>query len=194
MKLKQPAGIQPFLIEEFGAEKGSALFSKQEETLRELIDRQKNKSKTQMKTLAGTILPSVALYQTLLQDCGDRDAAMERMARYQLGKAAQENHAFTARVERIPGFFALYSSIFRRIVRGADLWQSTQSHDRDHFNVTITKCLWHDTCVDCGCPELCRLFCESDNVNYGGLRKMGFTRNTTIGCGGDCCDFHFYRK
>ena len=194
MKTKQPAGIQAFLVEEFGAEKGGALFSQQEQTLRALIARQQNKSKSQMKTLAQTILPSVALYQTLLQDCGEQDAAMARMERYQLGRAAQEKHDFTARMERVPGFFALYGSIFRRIVRTADLWQSTQSHGRDHFDVTITKCLWHDTCVACGCPELCRLFCESDNVTYGGLRKMGFSRTSTIGCGGDCCDFHFYKK
>ena len=194
MKLKQPAGIQPFLIEEFGAERGNALFVKQEQTLRALIARQKDKSKTQMKTIAGTILPSVALYQTLLQDCGSQEEALARMARYQLDRAAREKHDFTAKLERVPGFFALYSAVFRRIVRGTGLWQSTQSHDRDHFDVTITKCLWHDTCAACGCPELCRLFCESDNVTYGGLRKMGFSRNTTIGCGGACCDFHFYRK
>ena len=45
-----------------------------------------------------------------------------------------------------------------------------------------------------GCPELCPLFCDVDDVNYGGLRKMGFSRTKTLGYGGDCCDFHFYRK
>lgn len=194
MKIKRQAGIAAFLTAEFGAEKGSALFAKQDEALRALIVCQQNKSKSQMKTLAQTILPSVALYQTLLQDCGVQEEALSHMARYQLDIAAQEKHDFTAKMEAVPGFYALYSSIFRRIMRTADLWQSTQSHDRDQFDVTITKCLWHDTCVDCGCSELCRLFCESDNVTYGGLRKMGFTRNTTIGCCGDCCDFHFYRK
>ena len=56
------------------------------------------------------------------------------------------------------------------------------------------RCLWHTACAENGCAELCRLFCESDNVTYGGLRKIGFSRTKTLGCGGNCCDFHFFRK
>ena len=59
---------------------------------------------------------------------------------------------------------------------------------------TITKCLWHTACVENGCPELCRLFCDVDDVTYGGLNKIGFSRTKTLGYGGDCCDFHFFRK
>ena len=38
------------------------------------------------------------------------------------------------------------------------------------------------------------LFCEVDNATYGGLRKLGFARTQTLGYGGDCCDFHFFKK
>ncbi len=38
------------------------------------------------------------------------------------------------------------------------------------------------------------LFCDVDDVTYGGLRKIGFTRTKTLGYGGDCCDFHCFRK
>lgn len=79
-------------------------------------------------------------------------------------------------------------------MRTSDLWESTQAHGRDFFDARITKCLWHDACVDAGCPELCPLFCDVDDVNYGGLRKMGFSRTKTLGYGGDCCDFHFFRS
>lgn len=44
------------------------------------------------------------------------------------------------------------------------------------------------------CEELCRLFCDVDNVTYGGLKKLGFSRTKTLGYGKECCDFHFYRK
>ena len=63
-----------------------------------------------------------------------------------------------------------------------------------YYDLTIKKCLWHDACVRFGCPELCRLFCDVDDVTYGGLRKIAFTRTKTLGYGGDCCDFHFYKK
>lgn len=35
---------------------------------------------------------------------------------------------------------------------------------------------------------------DGDDVSYGGLRKMGFSRTKTLGYGGDCCDFHFFKK
>jgi hypothetical protein len=39
-----------------------------------------------------------------------------------------------------------------------------------------------------GCPELCHLFCDVDDVTYGGLNKIGFSRTKTLGYGGDCCE------
>lgn len=79
-------------------------------------------------------------------------------------------------------------------MRKTDLQESTQTHSKDYFDVTITNCLWHTAWVENGCAELCRLFCDVDDVSYGGLRKMGFSRTKTLGYGGDCCDFHFFKK
>ena len=116
------------------------------------------------------------------------------MRAYMLEIVAPEKHSSTAKIEAIPGFYFLYSRIFLRVVRKSDLWESTQSHGKDHFEVTMKKCLWHTACVENGCAELCPLFCEVDNVAYGGLRKLGFARTQTLGYGGDCCDFHFFKK
>lgn len=96
------------------------------------------------------------------------------MRAYMLEIVAPEKHSSTAKMEAIPGFYFLYSRIFLRVVRKSDLWESTQSHGKDHFEVTMKKCLWHTACVENGCAELCPLFCEVDNVTYGGLRKLGF--------------------
>ncbi len=63
-----------------------------------------------------------------------------------------------------------------------------------YFYVTINKCIRHTACMENGCEELCSLFCDVDNVTYGGLKKIGFTRTKILGYGGDCCDFHFYKK
>ena len=49
-------------------------------------------------------------------------------------------------------------------------------------------------CVENGCENPYRLFCDVADVTYGGLRKIGFTRTKTLGYGGDCCDFHFLGK
>lgn len=49
-------------------------------------------------------------------------------------------------------------------------------------------------CAEAGCAELCRLFCDADNVTCDGQKKIGFSRTKTMGYGGNCCDYHFFRK
>lgn len=97
-------------------------------------------------------------------------------------------------MELVSGFYNIYSKIFLKIMRKTDLQESTQKHDKNSFDVTITKCLWHTACVENQCPELCKLFCDVDDVTYGGLKKIGFSRTKTLGYGGDCCDFHLFKK
>ena len=88
----------------------------------------------------------------------------------------------------------VYSNIFLRVVRRTNLWDIEQAHGKDYFDVTMKKCLWHTACLENGCEKLCSLFCDVDNVTYGGLKKLDFSRTKTLGYGGDCCDFHFFRK
>ena len=193
MKIKQQKKIQAFLIETCGADKGNKVFDRQRKTLRALLKTTENKSKSQRKTLVQTILPRIALYQALSKSFSE-DAAYEFLRSYMLDIVAAEKHASMQKMERVPCFYALYSRIFLRIMRSTDLQKSTQKRGRNFFNITITKCLWHTACVESGCEALCRLFCDVDDVTYGGLRKIGFTRTKTLGYGGDCCDFHFFRK
>lgn len=54
----------------------------------------------------------------------------------------------------------------------------------------MTKCPYHDACVQYGCPELCRCFCDSDDITYDGMHPKLLRRRTkTLGRGEDCCDF-----
>lgn len=194
MKIKQQKLIKTFLIEEFGKEKDLKLFEKEEKLLNELIKNTKDKSKNQMKTLIQTILPRIALYKTLIDSNYSKEKANEYMKKYMLETIATKKHTSMVKMEKVPGFYSIYSKIFLKIMRKTDLQKSTQNHDKNHFDVTINKCLWHTACVENGCEELCRLFCDVDDVTYGGLKKIGFTRTKTLGYGGDCCDFHFYKK
>lgn len=190
---KRQKEIKAFLIEAFGETEGTALSTRHGEALDALIKGEKDKSRGQRKTLAQTILPCIALYQVIAASEGSKEAAYAYVQKY-MRRAAEKQHASTARMEAVPGFYALYSRGFLAVMRASDLWESTQTRGKDFFDVTIRKCLWHSACAENGCAELCRLFCEADNVTYSGLKKIGFTRTATLGCGGDCCDFHFYRK
>lgn len=194
MSSGQQKQIKAFLLEELGKDRSSAPFEDQEKILASMIAGTKGKSKGQIKTLHRSILPCLAMYKALLNSGLARDAAYTRMQTYMLDHSAARSHSMMAKMELIPGFYTLYSSIFLRVVRTSDLWESRQAREGDYFDVTIRKCLWHTACAEYGCPELCRLFCDSDDVTYGGLKKLGFTRTKTLGHGDDCCDFHFFRK
>lgn len=194
MNIKQQKQIKLFLIEEFGTNKGNSLFDKQEKMLNTLIENTKNKSENQMKTLIQTILPRIALYKTLLKDDLSEDNVYNYMRKYMIDKVAVKKHSSTAKMELVPGFYSIYSKIFLKIMKTTDLQVSVQKHGKGYFDVTIKKCLWHTACVENGCAELCRLFCDVDDVTYGGLKKIGFTRTQTLGYGGNCCDFHFFKK
>lgn len=194
MRVKQQKQIRKFLIEEFGKDKGAALYSEQDKLLETLVKNTVNKSENQMKTLTQTILPRIALYKTLSKDDFSQEAVYEYMRKYMIDKIAAKKHLSTAKMELVPGFYRIYSSIFLKIMCTTDLQESEQVCGNDYYDVTIKKCLWHTACVENGCENLCRLFCDVDNVTYGGLRKIGFTRTKTLGYGGDCCDFHFYKK
>ncbi len=191
MKIKRQKHIRNFLVEEFGEEKGQRLFDRQDRMLGNLIEKQQGKSKSQMKTLIQTILPSIALYKTLAEDTTE-DQAYEYMKRYMFDIVGTEMHSSMEKMELVPGFFSIYSSIFRKIMRTSDLHESTQEHGKGYFDITITKCLWHMACIENDCEHLCSIFCDADNVTYGGLKKLGFTRTKTLGYGGDCCDFHYF--
>ena len=194
MKIKQQKQIKEFLIEQFGEGKATSIFSEQEKLLAELIESQKDKSENQMKTLTETLLPRISLYKILQKDGMSQENAYECMRKYMIDKIAAKKHLSMTKMEKVPGFYCLYSKIFLGFMRKTDLQESVQTRGKNYFDVTISKCLWHTACVENDCPELCRLFCDVDDVSYGGLKKMGFSRTQTLGYGGDCCDFHFFKK
>ncbi len=194
MIIKQQKQIKAFLAESFGNDRGEKLFEMQDKALGDIIGNTKGKTENQMKTLIQTILPRIALYKSLQAEGLSEDDVYKYMRKYMLEIVAAKKHSSTAKMEIVPGFYAIYSKVFLKIMQTTDLQESVQEHGKDYFNVTITKCLWHTACVENGCEELCRLFCDVDDVTYGGLKKIGFTRTRTLGYGGDCCDFHMFRK
>lgn len=160
----------------------------------ECVESLSGRTPDQYKTLTKTILPRVALYKTLKADEKLSESAYDLTHKYMVEVIGKQKHKSTAALEIIPGFYRIYSRSFLRIMRTTDLQKSTQVEGKDFYNITITDCLWHNACKEFGCPELCSAFCDVDDVTYGNLRKLGFTRTQTLGKGGECCDFHFYKK
>jgi hypothetical protein len=193
-KIKQQKQIQRFLTDKFGTEKGQILFKKESIILNTLMKQTTGKTKNQWKTLTQTILPRIAMYKTFFNDGFSKDEIHKYMKEYMLERIAAKKHSSMTKMEKLPGFYIIYSSVFLKIMRTTDLQVCSLSYGKGFYDVTITKCLWHTACVENGCEELCSLFCDVDDITYGGLNKIGFSRTQTLGYGGSCCDFHFFRK
>lgn len=187
--------MKAFLLSEFGSEKGSSLYRLQQGRLNTLIDNIHDKSKSQTKTLTNTILPRVALYQVLKSDKQLCDCAEALLQKYMCDVVGTAMHKKYSSMEKIPLFYQIYSNIFLYYTKKSDLWDCKVSvHTADKFGIDIRKCLWHDTCVENGCPELCKAFCMCDDITYGGLNKIAFYRTQTLGMDGEKCDFLFHKK
>ena len=139
VNIKQQKQIKIFLVEEFGKDRGNALFDRQEKMLDTLIENVSNKSKNQIKTLVQTILPRIALYKVLSEDDFSEEDVYEYMRKYMIDKVAAKKHSSTAKMELIPGFYLIYRNIFLKIMRTTDLQESVQNHGEDYFDVTIKK-------------------------------------------------------
>lgn len=193
MRIKQQKQIGMFLAESFGGDRGGALFAGRRKSCKKSYGTRRTGRKTRGKR---SFRPSYRASRCTkaMQESLPEAETHAQMRRYMLERVAAQKHAEMMRMEAIPGFYALYSRIFLRVVRSSDLWESEQEHGTNGFSVTMKKCLWHTACVENGCAELCRLFCDVDDVTYGGLCKLGFARTKTLGYGADCCDFRFCRK
>ncbi|MCR5383643.1 MAG: L-2-amino-thiazoline-4-carboxylic acid hydrolase [Saccharofermentans sp.] len=170
------------------------IFASQSSVYSECVASLTGRTPNQYKTLTQTILPRVALYKALKADIKLSSNAYDLVHRYMVEVIGMQKHKSTRVLEIIPGFYRIYSRSFLKIMRTTDLQKSTQFEGKDYYDITITNCLWHNVCKEFGCPELCAAFCDVDDITYGNLKKLGFTRTQTLGKGGDCCDFHFYKK
>ena len=188
-----PALLKKWMIQHFGEEKAEVLWQKAEQEYRSLLPLAEQESKARKKNLVHGIYPFAALYRVLLSENMSREEAMEHMFAIMKMHTLNGNRKNYERMGKLPFFFPLFRRMFTMGLSG-DSWQVEWiANDPEHFEYNIRKCLWHDACKELGCPELCRIFCRIDELNFTDVsRHLYFERSKTLGEGQDCCDFHFY--
>ena len=150
-------------------------------------------SKEKKRHLAHQILPGIAAYE-VLQTVMPKEEALQTIHGY-VEQLARNTHKYLAAMLRIPGLYRVVPGLFVKSTRtafgpAAGFALTERRTDRNTWCVDMTKCPYHDTCVQYGCPELCPCFCDSDDITYDGLHpKLLWRRTKTLGRGNDCCDF-----
>lgn len=150
-------------------------------------------SREKKRHLERQIMPGIAAYE-VLQTVMPKDEALQTVHGY-VEQLAEKTHKYLSAVLRFPGLYRLVPGIFVKSTRtafgpAAGFAAAELKTDKNTWRIDMTKCPYHDTCVQYGCPELCRCFCDSDDISYVGLHpKLIWHRTKTLGRGGDCCDF-----
>ncbi|HPH97619.1 MAG TPA: L-2-amino-thiazoline-4-carboxylic acid hydrolase [Anaerolineaceae bacterium] len=142
------------------------------------------------------ILPGLALYQVLLEDGMEKDAALELCAEM-IALHAREVNRVVQKIGGQPFFFFLLRKIIRSMMdyKFSTGWTTTWIEDSpQRVAFDITRCFYLDTLRFYGAPELTPAFCASDDAMMEGISpQVAWKRTTTLGRGDERCNFCYER-
>jgi hypothetical protein len=141
------------------------------------------------------ILPGLAYYRALLASGIPKEDAYKHVS----AELARFSEKQRDRLKTIKNLLFLYP-IFRWMAKaiislgfppaGWDL--AWVRNDRREIAFTMTSCVYCDVLKMHAAFELAPVFCEGDQVTYGGLEPVIlFRRTETLAGGGKCCDFRY---
>ena len=174
-------------------EKAGELNAAFDARLREVRAENAAASKEKQRHLEGQILPGIAAYETL-QTVLPKEEALQTVHGYVEERAWKLKKMILA-IVRIPGVYRRIPGLFCRetpkLFGEAAGFAATEIQTSGGvWRIDMTRCPYHDACVQYGCPELCPSFCDSDDITYDGMHpKLLWHRTKTLGRGDDCCDF-----
>lgn len=191
--MSMPKRLKKILSRHFGREQGEKIWQKAGDNYGTLCILAEGESESRKKNLIDGIYPFAAIYEVLLGSGMEKDKAMEHMFAIMKMQTMAGNRRFYQVLGKFPFFFSVFRKMFRTGLKGDSWTVDWIADDQEKFIYNIRTCLWHDTCTDLGYPELCRIFCRNDELNFTDVSKhLYFERTEALGYGGKCCDFHFY--
>lgn len=104
-----------------------------------------------------------------------------------------------AKMMKIPGmssfFISLWDPISRKMFGESCGFQNVfYPREKGAYRMDIVACPYNRYFTELGCPELTKIFCENDERTYGNLPGLQFIRTSTLGKGGERCDFYLTKK
>jgi hypothetical protein len=190
---------KPILVRIHGEEIGNQLVLRAEARYRILLEKRPlTQHRALRRHLTRSILPGLALYQILLEHHrGDQQVALDEMD--QVFEAWTTGRRINQMVllHWLPSPFTVFRAAFELLWRtsfppeGWGVEWVENSNRRIAFD--IRRCFYKDTLTTYGSPELTSHFCRGDDL----LAEMfppsiGYRRTTTLGRGGDRCDFRYW--
>ncbi|SDM61664.1 L-2-amino-thiazoline-4-carboxylic acid hydrolase [Acetanaerobacterium elongatum] len=188
--------LRQALITAFSNKTGNVIYHESvrlyQEELAGMNDRN---SKVIHNHLSNNILPAYAAYKILLQAGIEQSKALE-FIRQEVFKSMVSPAAKMRRLGTLPFIYGLFKTLMKPVVgygypkEGWDIEWKEYSKTRLAFN--MKSCLYCEELKKRGVPELCPIFCETDELTYNPLApRVVFERGGTLAKGCAVCDFSY---
>lgn len=146
--------------------------------------------------LNNTILPTCSVYLALLD--ADPTNALAVTHEALIGLCRMGNRMMRL-ILRIPGMKGLFMRMLPKMAlslfgRECGFDYTDYRADKTTLAMNMTRCPYCKYARLLGCEALLPTFCESDFATYGDLPGIRFERTSTLGTGGEMCDFRFVRE
>ncbi len=202
--MKSLAETKLFFLKEdcivlFGNEKGEKIYKLAEKIYEKLCANANYQNSDAIEFhLSMNLYPTMAYYKAL-RNMGYPEDETLMYVRKETIKAAEIKKVDQAKVNRMPGAYLMYRLFVKGVMKKnfPDAGWETEwvRCDRQEIHFNLHRCIYKDLCDQEGCPELCCVYCENDDIAFSGLLpKIRFERAGTLGKGAKCCDFHFIKN
>lgn len=193
MDLDKKKGIKENLIREAGPAEAEKIWDRAKAILKDIENRYPNIPKAQ-KMHVSYIFPSAAIQLAVKEITGDPELGYKAISEYSWAKSREMGNSLK-KMAKIPGFKRFFVSLWDPISKkafGPDAGFKNVFYPKEKgaYRMDIVKCPYNSYFTELGTPELTKIFCINDECSYGDIPGLEFIRHTTLGTGGDKCDFY----
>lgn len=140
------------------------------------------------------IFPMIAIYKVF----DDQQQGYNLLSHWFWEKQVVPGAKFLKILMKLPFFRKIFLSLTYRVmvknyqIDAAGFQYQVLEHSAQTLRVDFIQCPYHRYCVKYGVPELCNIFCISDDITGEAISPhIIFERTQTLSNGDDRCDFSY---
>jgi len=193
-RVKYLRQIVPHLKKRYGAERAAKIIDTAWKRYEQVCSNHPDEPKSGYMHTRQRIFPAIACFQAMTEAGIERQEAVDFLHDYYLWRAAKKGRMLR-NVLKVPGLYRCMPALFRKMTERyfgerADFvtyWNDDAEWD---LSFDIARCTYLKRFMAYGCPELCKAFCDADDVCYAQMHpKLEWGRTQCMGKGGEVCDF-----
>ena len=192
MDLDKKTGIKRALRETAGANTAEEIWNRAKEILMDIEAKYKDLPEG-MRMHASFIFPAAAVQLAAKEITGDEKVGWQAIASHSWAKSEKTGKALQ-NLAKIPGFQKFFIRVWDPVSKkffGSESGFENVFYPKKkgEYRMDIIRCPYHTLFTELQVPELTQIFCINDEYSYGHIPGLKFERTTTLGTGGEKCDF-----